>query len=319
MKLVILDSYALREGDLDWSGLRALVDEMVEWPRTPYEQAIERIGDAELVVVNKTYIDDPILDACPNLRWIGLTSTGTDNLDAAACRRHGVPVANTPDYSTDAVAQHVFSLLLSICQCPERYYRAIKGGCWQTDIRPEYGITPQWELAGKTIGIIGYGHIGRRVARIAQGFGMQVLVNTRTVRPEYASDGVTFLPLDELLSSSDIVTLHCIATNETRGMINDAALAKMKPGAVLINTARGALVEDAAVARALHSGHLGFFGADVVSVEPIRPNNPLLGCDNALLTPHIAWTTAESLARLSAVMAENLRSFLAGKPQNIAN
>ena len=148
---------------------------------------------------------------------------------------------------------------------------------------------------------------------------MQVLVNTRTVRPEYASDGVTFLPLDELLSSSDIVTLHCIATDETRGMINDATLAKMKPGAVLINTARGALVEDAAVARALHSGHLGFFGADVVSIEPIRPNNPLLGCDNALLTPHIAWTTAESLARLSAVMTENLRSFLAGKPQNIAN
>ena len=319
MKLVILDSYALREGDLDWSGLRALVDEMVEWPRTPYEQAVERIGDAELVVVNKTYIDDPILDACPNLRWIGLTSTGTDNLDAAACRRHGVPVANAPDYSTDAVAQHVFSLLLSICNAPSGTTAPSRAAAG----RPIFGRNTASLRSGswpeKTIGIIGYGHIGRRVARIAQGFGMQVLVNTRTVRPEYASDGVTFLPLDELLSSSDIVTLHCIATDETRGMINDATLAKMKPGAVLINTARGALVEDAAVARALHSGHLGFFGADVVSIEPIRPNNPLLGCDNALLTPHIAWTTAESLARLSAVMTENLRSFLAGKPQNIAN
>ena len=168
-------------------------------------------------MVNKTYIDDPILDACPNLRWIGLTSTGTDNLDAAACRRHGVPVANAPDYSTDAVAQHVFSLLLSICQCPERYYRAIKGGCWQTDIRPEYGITPQWELAGKTIGIIGYGHIAAGWRELRRALGCRYWSTTRTVRPEYASDGVTFLPLDELLSSSDIVTLHCIATDETAG------------------------------------------------------------------------------------------------------
>ena len=319
MKLVILDSYALTEGDLDWSGLTELVDEVEAWPRTPYEEAAARIGDAEFVLVNKTYIDDAVLEACPKVRWIGLTATGTDSLDIAACRRHGVPVANVPGYSTDSVAQHVFSLLLSICQCPDRYYRAIKGGCWQTDIRPQYGITPQHELAGKTMGIVGYGSIGRRVARIAQSFGMKVVSHTRTVRPEYASDGVTFLSLDELFAVSDVITLHCPATDATRGMINDEARAKMKEGAILINTARGALVEDAAVARALHSGHLGFFGTDVVGVEPIRPDNPLLGCDNALITPHIAWATAESLARLAAIVTENFRSFLAGEPKNIVN
>lgn len=319
MKLVILDSYALTEGDLDWSGLAALVDEVEAWPRTPYAEAAARIGDAEFVVVNKTFIDDAVLDACPKIRWIGLTATGTDSLDIAACRRHGVPVANVPGYSTDSVAQHVFSLLLSICQCPDRYYRAIKGGCWQTDIRPQYGITPQRELAGKTIGIVGYGSIGRRVAKIAQGFGMHVVAHTRTIRHAYADDGVTFLSLDELLATSDVVTLHCPATEQTRGLIGDEALAKMKEGAILINTARGALVEDAAVARALHSGHLGFFGADVVGVEPIRPDNPLLGCDNALITPHIAWATAESLDRLAKIVTDNFRSFLAGEPKNIVN
>lgn len=317
MKLVLLDSYAMQEGDLDWSPLRALVDSFVAWPRTPYEEAAARIGDADFVVVNKTWIDDAVLDACPNVKWIGLTATGTDSLDLDACRRHKVPVANVPGYSTHSVAQHVFSLLLSICQCPDRYYRAVKGGCWQTDIRPEYGVTPQRELFGKTLGIVGYGEIGRAVARIAQGFGMKVLAHTRTVRDAYLGDGVDFLSLNELLAASDVVTLHCPASPQTRGMICDDTLAEMKPGAILINTARGALVDDAAVARALHSGRLGFFGADVVGAEPIRPDNPLLGCDNALITPHIAWATRESLDRLAAIVTDNFRSYLAGQPQNL--
>lgn len=315
--MVILDSYALREGDLDWSGLAALVDRLDSYPRTRYEQAAGRIGDADFVLVNKTWIDDAVLDSCPNVKWIGLTATGTDSLDLEACRRHGVQVANVPGYSTHSVAQHVFSLLLTICQCPDRYARAVKGGCWQTDIRPEYGITPQRELYGKTLGVVGYGAIGRAVARIAQGFGMKVIAFTRTQRPEYAADGVGFVPFDRLLAESDVVTLHCPATPATRGLIDDGALAAMKPGAILINTARGALVEDAAVARALHSGHLGFFGADVVGAEPIRPDNPLLGCENALITPHIAWATREALANLSAITLENFRSYLAGHPQNI--
>ena len=317
MKLVLLDSYAMREGYLDWSQLRALVDGFTAWPRTPYEEAAARIGDADFVVVNKTWIDDAVLDACPNVKWIGLTATGTDSLDLDACRRHGVPVSNVPGYSTHSVAQHVFSLLLSICQCPDRYYRAVKGGCWQTDIRPEYGVTPQRELFGKTLGIVGYGDIGRSVARIAQGFGMNVIAHTRTVRDAYLGDGVKFMPLDELLAAADVVTLHCPATPKTRGMICDETLAAMKPGAILINTARGALVDDAAVARALHSGRLGFFGADVVGAEPIRPDNPLLGCDNALITPHIAWATRESLDRLAAIVTDNFRSYLAGQPKNL--
>ena len=267
MKLVLLDSYAMREGDLDWSQLRALVDGFTAWPRTPYEEAAARIGDADFVVVNKTWIDDAVLDACPNVKWIGLTATGTDSLDLDACRRHGVPVSNVPGYSTHSVAQHVFSLLLSICQCPDRYYRAVKGGCWQTDIRPEYGVTPQRELFGKTLGIVGYGDIGRSVARIAQGFGMNVIAHTRTVRDAYLGDGVKFMPLDELLAAADVVTLHCPATPKTRGMICDETLAAMKPGAIL--------------------------------------------------TPHIAWATRESLDRLAAIVTDNFRSYLAGQPKNL--
>ena len=319
MKLVVLDSYALQEGDLDWSGLAALAGPVTTWPRTPYEQAAARIGDAELVVVNKTWIDDAVLTACPNVKWVGLTATGTDSLDLAACTRHGVPVANVPGYSTESVAQMVFSLLLSVCQCPERYWQAIQGGCWQTDIRPEYGITPQRELFGKTIGIVGYGSIGRAVARMAKGFGMQVLVHTRTVRPQYAADGVQFVPLGDLLAQSDIVSLHCPATQETRGLIGPAALAQMKQGAILVNTARGALVDDNAVAASLKAGHLGFFAADVVGAEPIVPDSPLLACPRVLLTPHVAWATQEALSRLAAAVTENLQSFLCGAPQNIVN
>jgi len=319
MKLVILQSYALREGDIDWSAVRAQADECLLWPRTPAAETAARIGGAELAIVNKSWIDEAVLDACPNLRWVGLMATGTDSLDLAACRRRGVPVANVPGYSTPAVAQHVFSLLLTLCQCPDRYNAAVRAGCWQTDIGPQFAVTPQRELAGRVLGIVGYGAIGQAVARIALAFGMRVLVFTRTVRPQYAADGVRFVPFDELLAASDIVTLHVPATDATRGLIGEAALAKMKPGAILVNTARGALVDDAAAARALHSGRLAYFAADVVGAEPIRADNPLLGCANALLTPHIAWATAESLSRLAGIVAGNLRSYLAGRPENIVN
>ena len=191
------------------------------------------------------------LSRCPNLKWVGIIATGTDNLDLAACRRHGVSVANVPAYSTYSVAQMAFSLLLAICQCPERQDRAVRDGYWQLEVPASYGILPQVELYGKTFGICGYGNIGRQTARLAQAFGMRVLVWTRTVRPAYANDGVTFVDLDTLLAESDIVSLHCPATPATRGLINADALAKMKPGAILLNTARGALVEEAAVADSL--------------------------------------------------------------------
>ena len=247
MKAVILESYVMQEGDLDWSGLRALVPDTVEYVRTPYEEIARRIGDAELVVLNKCRMDEAILAQCPNLRWVGIIATGTDNLDLAACRRHGVKVANVPAYSTYSVAQMAFSLLLTVCQCPERQDRALRDGYWQLDIPAKYGILPQVELYGKTFGVCGYGNIGRQTARLAQAFGMRVLAGTRTVRPEYAADGVEFVDFDTLLKESDVLSLHTPATPATRGLIGAEALARMKPGAVLLNTARGALVDTQAL------------------------------------------------------------------------
>ena len=260
MKAVILESYVMEEGDLDWSGVKALVPDTVSYVRTAYEEIAPRIGDADIVLLNKCRMDEEILQQCPNLKWVGIIATGTDNLDLEACRRHGVAVANVPGYSTYSVAQMTFSLLLAICQCAERYNRAVKQGCWQLDIPESIGLLPQMELYGKTYGVYGYGSIGRQSARIARAFGMEVLVCTRTVRPEYAADGVEFVDYDTLLRRCDILSLHCPATPQTRGLVNAEALAKMKPGAILLNTARGALVDEEAVAAALHSGQLALAG-----------------------------------------------------------
>lgn len=319
MKLVILESYVMEPGDLDWSGLRALVPDVTEYVRTPYDQIAQRIGDAELVVLNKCRMDEEILSKCPNLRWVGIIATGTDNLDLEACRRHGVSVANVPAYSTYSVAQMAFSLLLAICQCPERQDKALRDGYWQLEIPAGYGILPQVELYGKTFGVCGYGNIGRQTARLARAFGMEVLVWTRTVRPEYAQDGVTFVDLDTLLAKSDIVSLHCPATPATRGLVNGEALAKMKPGAILLNTARGALVDEAAVTQALTSGHLGYYAADAFAVEPLPADSPLRTAPRTLFTPHVAWATGGALKRLMEITARNLETFLAGAGENIVN
>ena len=319
MKLVILESYVMEPGDLDWSAVRALVPDTVEYVRTPYEQIAERIGDAELVILNKCRMDEGVLARCPNLRWVGIIATGTDNLDLEACRRHGVAVANVPAYSTYSVAQMAFSLLLTVCQCPERQDRALRDGYWQLNIPAEYGILPQVELYGRTFGVCGYGNIGRQTARLAKAFGMRVLVWTRTVRPEYAGDGVEFVDLDTLLDQSDVVSLHCPATPATRGLIGAQALAKMKPGAVLLNTARGALVDENAVAAALESGRLGWYAADAFAAEPLPADSPLRCAPHTLLTPHVAWATGGALKRLMEITARNLSTFLAGKGENIVN
>lgn len=319
MKAVILESYVMQEGDLDWSGVRALVPDTVSYVRTAYEEIAPRIGDAEFVLLNKCRMDEAILAQCPNLKWVGIIATGTDNVDLEACRRHGVAVANVPGYSTYSVAQMTFSLLLAICQCAERYNRAVKAGYWQLGIPAEYGLLPQVELLGKTFGIYGYGSIGRQTARIAQAFGMKVLVCTRTVRPEYAADGVEFVDFAALLARSDVLSLHCPATAQTRGLIDAAALAQLKPEAILLNTARGALVDENAVAAALQNGQLAYYGADAFGTEPLPAESPLRSLPNAILTPHIAWTTKEALQRLMDITAQNLRSYLAGNGENIVN
>ncbi|MGN0706945.1 MAG: D-2-hydroxyacid dehydrogenase [Faecalibacterium sp.] len=319
MKAVILESYVMQENDLDWSGVRALVPDTTSYVRTAYEEIAPRIGDAELVLLNKCRMDEKILSRCPNLKWVGIIATGTDNLDLEACRRHGVKVANVPGYSTYSVAQMTFSLLLAICQCAERYNRAVSDGFWQLGVPQSYGLLPQRELYGKTFGVYGYGSIGRQTARIARAFGMRVLVCTRTVRPEYAGDGVEFVSFEQLLARSDVLSLHCPATPQTRGMIDAAALEQVRPGCILLNTARGALVDESAVAQALESGKLGFYGADAFCTEPLPADSPLRSAPNVLFTPHIAWTTAEALQKLMDITTQNLRTFLAGKGDNIVN
>ena len=291
MKAVILESYVMEEGDLDWSGVKALVPDTTSYVRTDYADIAPRIGDAELVLINKCRIDEVVLAQCPNLKWVGIIATGTDNIDLEACRRHGVAVANVPGYSTYSVAQMTFSLLLAICQCAQRYDRAVKAGYWQLGIPAEYGLLPQVEL----------------------------LVCTRTARPEYDADGVEFVDFDTLLARSDVLSLHCPATPETRGLVSRETIAKMKPGAILLNTARGALVDEEAVADALESGKLAFYGADAFATEPLPPQSRLRSLPGAVLTPHIAWTTKEALQRLMDITTGNLRSFLAGKGENIVN
>ena len=319
MKAVILEDYAIQQGDLDWSGVEALVPDVTRYGRTAPEEVVPRIGDAEIVFLNKCRIDETVLARCPKLRWVGIIATGTDNLDLQACRRHGVAVANVPGYSTHSVAQMTFSLLLAICQCADRYDRLVQDGRWRTEDPAAYRLLPQVELLGKTFGIYGYGSIGRQTARIAKAFGMEVLVCTRTVRPAYAADGVEFVDFDTLLARSDVLSLHCPATPETRGLMSREALAKMKPGAILLNTARGALVDEEAVADALESGKLAFYGADAFATEPLPPQSRLRSLPGAVLTPHIAWTTKEALQRLMDITTGNLRSFLAGKGENLVN
>lgn len=322
MKLVILESYALHENDLDWGEVRSLVGEVKEYVRTDVldgDLIAERIGDAELAILNKCHITEEVLARCPKLQWIGIIATGTDGLDLAACRRHGVTVSNVPGYSTYSVAQLTFSILLAICQCAERENRAVQAGHWQLNVPAEYGILPQVELCGKTFGIFGYGAIGQAAAKMAAAFGMKVLVHTRTIRPEMQGHPVEFVSFAELLRRSDVLSLHCPATPQTRGIISAAALEQMREGAILLNTARGALVDEAAVAAACKSGKLRFYGADAFAVEPLPMDSPLRGVENILLTPHVAWTTGEALVRLQAITTQNLRAFLAGAPQNVAN
>lgn len=315
MKIVVLDSYCVHEGDLNWQPLYELTQDITLYPRTPQQQTAARIGDADYVIGNKCIVDEALLAQCPNLKWIGLTATGTDRVDLEACRRRGVAVANVPGYSTYSVAQHTFALLLEITNGTSRRAASLRDGYWQTDIPAKYGIQPHQELHGMTFGIVGYGDIGRAAAKIAQGFGMEVLVYTRTPRPQ--EPGVRFVDWPQLLKQSDVVSLHCPATPETRGMVDAQALAAMKPGAILLNTARGQLVDEQAVVQALASGQLGWYGADVLCCEPAQPGEPLCAQPHALLTPHVAWATTSALNRLAQEVCENLRAFSQGTPRNL--
>ncbi len=316
MKIVILDAYAANPGDLSWDEFAAL-GELTVYDRTAPEDVAARIGDAEVVFINKVRLTDDIFAACPNLKLVSILATGYNIVDLAAAKRRGITVCNVPGYSTRAVVQMTFALLLEICQQVGLHSGAVHTGRWQTCPDFCFWDRPLIELDGKTMGIVGYGAIGSAVGTVAQALGMKLLVTARHEKP--VPEGARFVSLPELLAQSDVVSLHCLQTAENARMIDAGALAQMKDGAILLNTARGGLLDEQAVADALRSGKLLAAGMDVVSAEPIRADNPLLTAPNCFLTPHIAWAPLETRRRLQTISAENLRAFLAGKPQNVVN
>lgn len=314
MKIVILDGAALNPGDLNWEILGQF-GEYTVYPRTDTPQeTVERIGDCQIVLTNKTPITPEILDACPSIRYIGVLATGYNVIDCQAARERHIPVTNVPSYGTDAVAQFTIALLLEVCHKVGIHDQAVHEGQWEHSPVFSFWLTPQSELAGKTMGIVGLGRIGLAVAKLAQAFGMRVIAHSRTPKA-----GIPCVDLDTLLSQSDVISLHCPLFPETEKLICKETLSKMKDGAILLNTSRGALIDEEAVAQALESGKLRAAAVDVVSQEPILGSNPLLHAPNCIITPHMAWAPVESRQRLMDCVAENLRAFLEGKPQNVVN
>ena len=318
MKLVILDGYALNPGDLSYDCLNRF-GEVTVYDRTDSEaEAVARIGDAEIVLVNKVPVTESLLAACPNIRLICVQATGYNVVDCAACAKRNIPVTNVPTYGTAAVAQFTIALLLELCHQVGLHDRDVHQGGWTKNGSFTYWLTPQMELAGKTMGIIGFGRIGQAVGRLARAFGMEVLAYNRS-RCEEGKQIGTYVDLDTLLAKSDVVSLHCPLFPETKGIINAQSIANMKDGAILLNTSRGPLVDETALAQALNAGKLRGAAVDVVSQEPITTDNPLLGCKNCVITPHMAWAPVESRQRLLDTVVENIRSFLDGNPQNVVN
>ncbi len=316
MKLVVLDSYAAVSTDLSLECLRPFCDEMDVYDRTRPEDTAARIGNAELVLTNKTVLDEAVLRQCPNLRYIGLFATGYNVVDVEFCRARGIVVANAPAYSTSAVAQLVFAFILHFYSLVDKHNQEVHAGAW-AECEDFCFYDPRIsELSGKTLGLVGFGSIGRKVAQIARAFDMEVQVFSRTVRPELERDGLRFVPLEEMLHRSDIVSLHCPLFPETTRLINRETLALMKPNALLINTARGGVIDEQAVADALNAGQIAGAALDVATVEPIRPDSPLLTARNCVITPHIAWACRESRERLIGIVCDNLKAFLGGNPQN---
>lgn len=312
MKICILDGYSLNPGDLDWSPVERLGD-VTLFDRTPADKIVERAADADIVLTNKMPFSAETLRQLPRLRFICVLATGYNIIDTDAAARQGVVVANIPAYSTMSVAQMAFAHILNITNHVASYAREVADGKWTNCPDFCFWDSALTELAGKTMGIVGLGNTGMATARIAVAMGMKVVALT-SKSADTLPEGITPAPLDDVLASADVVSLHCPLTPSTRHLINAASIAKMKPSAILINTGRGPLVDEQAVADALNSGRLAAFGADVLSQEPPRGNNPLLSARNCFLTPHIAWATLEARTRLMSIATENVRQFIAGEP-----
>ncbi|MDR0599433.1 MAG: D-2-hydroxyacid dehydrogenase [Treponema sp.] len=314
MKIVVLDGHALNPGDLSWRGFEELGSCEV-YDRTAADETVRRIAGAEAALTNKTVIDAAVLDACPGLRYIGVLATGYNVVDVAAARERGITVTNVPGYSTASVAQMVFALLLEICLHAGAHSDAVQAGRWVTSEDYCFWDYPLLDLAGKTLGIIGLGTIGKAAARIARAFGMTVLAHSRSENAEGRSLA-SYVTLDELLARSDVISLHCPASPETEGIINKNTLAKTREGVIIINTSRGTLIVEKDLAAALESGRVYAAGLDVISAEPMRADNPLRGAKNCVFTPHIAWATEDSRKRLMETAVRNLREFIQGRPVN---
>ena len=318
MKLVVLDGYALNPGDLSWDAMRRMVDVIVH-DRTPADQIVARSQGADILLTNKTPLRAATLAQLPNLKFIGVLATGHDVVDSADAKSRGIPVANVPTYGTDSVAQFAFALILELCHRVQIHSDAVRAGEWTSNLDWSFWKTPLIELSGKTLGIAGFGRIGRRTAAIGHALGMRIIANdlVQTNAPDF--DGFRWAGLDELFAESDVISLHCPLTADNEGMVNAARLAKMKSCAFIVNTSRGKLIVAQDLADALNAGRIAGAAIDVLPVEPPPAGNPLFTAKNCILTPHIAWATQGARARLMNIVVENVRAFLAETPINIVN
>ena len=315
MKICILDTNTVTKGDVSLKPLEQF-GEVAYYDMLPVDEVIDAAKDSDVIICNKTHITAEIMDACPNLKFITLFATGYNNIDVVAAAKRGIVVSNTPDYSTASVAQHTIAMMLELAENLSLYNASVKRGDWVKSKKFCYFSYPFVELSGKTLGIIGFGTIGRAVAKIALSFGMKVKACARTPK---TAEGVEFATMEEVIKSADFLTLHCPLNEATKGLINRETLALMKPTAYLINTARGGVVEEDALSEALKSGKIAGAAIDVLDEEPMRDGHPYLEVPNMIITPHVAWAAVESRTRLINRVADNLSAFTAGNPINVVN
>ena len=319
MNLVILDAYAENPGDLSWDWLKDVTPEYEIYDITPPEKVIERSINADILVTNKTVLSKEILSQLPKLKYISTLATGYNVIDTAYAAERGIVVSNIPAYSTDGVAQLVFALILEIVNNVALHNKSVKDGDWCRSEHFCYWKTPIAELAHKTLGIVGFGKIGSAVAQIANAFGMNVIAYSPNTRTYSGFGQVDFVSLDEVIKESDFVSLHCPLTADTNGLVDINFLSKMKKTAVLINTSRGPVINEADLKKALDEGIIAAAGVDVLSAEPAKEDNPLLACENCIITPHIAWASLEARTRLMNIFRSNVEGFVSGKPVNVVN
>ncbi|AKJ41099.1 D-2-hydroxyacid dehydrogenase [Pragia fontium] len=318
MKIIILDGHTLNPGDISWHDIEQL-GQVTVYERTPEELIVERIGDAEIVLTNKTPLNAQTLAHCPNLKFIGVLATGYNVVDIQAARQRNIIVSNVPSYSTMSVAQLSTALLLELCHHVGEHSSDVRSGGWTKSIDFSYWHSPLIELMGKKLGLIGYGRIGSAFAKVALALGMEILVYTPSQNKSIEQPNIRVVSLDQLLAESDVISLHCPLTDQNTGIINQSSIAKMKTGVMLINTSRGGLIVEQDLADALNSGKVAGAGLDVLSIEPPSKDNPLLNARHCIITPHIAWAPKEARLRMMDITVNNLKCYIAGKPQNVVN